>query len=194
MTIPKAVCVYCGSSSNTRASHQAAARAFGTLLAERNITLVFGGGRVGLMGIVADAALAAGGRVTGVIPRFLMAREVGHSGCSELHVTETMHDRKRKMAELSDGFAILPGGLGTLDEAFEIITWKQLGLHDKPVVFANIDGYWNSLEALFDNLVDEHYVPRKHRSLIRMVRSVDDLLPALSTSPEGRVELDSKWI
>lgn len=194
MSKPTAICVYCGSSSNTRESHRVAARDFGRLLAEQDITLVFGGGRVGLMGVMADAALAAGGRVAGVIPRFLMAREVGHSGCSEIHVTETMHERKQKMAELADAFAILPGGLGTLDETFEIVTWKQLGLHDKPIVIVNIDGYWDSLGSLLDNLISENYLPEKHRSLLRMVGSVAEILPALSAMPEGRIELESKWI
>lgn len=194
MAKPTAVCVYCGSSSNTRETHRAAARDLGRMLAEQGTALVFGGGRVGLMGVMADAALAAGGRVVGVIPRFLVAWEVGHTGCTELYETETMHERKQKMAELSDGFAVLPGGLGTLDEAFEIITWRQLGLHDKPIVFANIDGYWDSLRALFDNLVAENYVPEKHRGLVRMVDSVGDVLPALSAMPEGRPGLASKWI
>ena len=136
----QSVCVYCGSASDGPESHRNAAAQLGAALAENNIRLVFGGGHVGLMGIAADAALAAGGEVIGVIPDFLRDRELGHEGCDDLIVTPSMHSRKQKMAELSDGFAILPGGLGTLDEAFEIITWKQLNLHDKPIVIADIDG------------------------------------------------------
>ena len=194
MSPPSAICIYCGSSSATRLTHRSAAARLGRLLAENGVTMVFGGGRIGLMGLAADAALEAGGRVIGVIPDFLMAREVGHAGCTEIHVTGSMHERKQKMAELSDAFAILPGGLGTLDEAFEIITWRQLGLHDKPVVFANIDGYWDPLQALFDNLVREHYVPQQHRKLFETVGSVDEILPALAAMPNERVDLARKWL
>ncbi|MDA0663078.1 MAG: TIGR00730 family Rossman fold protein [Proteobacteria bacterium] len=190
----KSICVYCGSSSNIRESHRAAAREFGTRIGTAGIRLVFGGGRVGLMGLVADAALESGGAVTGVIPRFLKAREVGHKGCTELIVTENMHDRKLRMAALADAIVVLPGGLGTLDEAFEILTWKQLGLHDKPVVFANIDGFWTHLVRLIENQIAENYVRETERSLFSVASTVADILPLLETLPAATISLEEKWI
>ncbi len=188
------VCVYCGSSARVRGSHREAAQRFGALLAESGIRLVFGGGRVGLMGLLADAALARGGEVIGVIPEFLRELEVGHANCTELIVTDSMHSRKRRMAELSDGFVILPGGLGTLDETFEIITWKQLGLHDKPIVVCDVDGFWQPLEALIANLIREHYVRPEHQHLFRTVAGIDEVLPALETMPTTTMRVDAKWI
>ncbi len=164
------------------------------MLAENDIALVFGGGHVGLMGLAADAALSAGGRVIGIIPEFLMAREVGHAACSELHITKTMHDRKQKMAELSDAFVILPGGLGTLDETFEIITWRQLGLHEKPIVIANIDGYWDPLSELVENILEEGYAPSSNRDLIQVVDRIEDILPEIEASPNVPGDLETKWI
>ena len=190
----KSLCVYCGSSGNVRESHRAAARELGTRMAQADIRLVFGGGRVGLMGIVADAALHAGGHVTGVIPKFLKARELGHTGCTELVVTENMHDRKFRMAALADAIVVLPGGLGTLDEAFEILTWKQIGLHDKPVVFADIDGYWSPLVALIDNQIAERYVREEHRDLFRVAPAIADIFPLLRAMPASTVSLEARWI
>lgn len=189
-----ALCVYCGSSQDTRESHRSAAREFGSLLAQAGITLVFGGGKVGLMGLAANAALEAGGKVIGVIPDFLVEREVGHASCTELHITATMHERKTRMAELSDAFVILPGGLGTLDEAFEIITWKQLGLHDKPIVLANIDGYWDPFENMLDRLVEENYVAAKSRQLFQTVDTIDAVLPAIAAMPSSKTGLESTRI
>ena len=186
MTEIKSICIYCGSSSDTRDTHRDAARKFGTILAHEKITLVFGGGRVGLMGLAADAALDAGGNVIGVIPEFLVKREVGHSYCTELYTTTTMHERKQKMADLADAFAILPGGRGTLDEAFEIITWRQLGLHDKPIILVNIDSYWDPLLILLKLMVDESYIPQPEGKLYRVVSSVDEVLPAIRMIPFGR--------
>ena len=177
------VCVYCGSSSNTRASHRQAAAKFGTLLAAEGVSLVFGGGRVGLMGLAADATLNSGGRVIGVIPEFLAAREVAHTKCTELHTTVTMHERKQQMADLSDAFVILPGGLGTLDEMFEIITWRQLNLHQKPIIIANIDGYWDPLEKLMENMSSESYISRDHNNLITFVSCIAEVLPILRAMP-----------
>ena len=137
MTKKYAICLYCGSSPKTRDSHREAAAEFGSLLARNNISLVYGGGSVGLMGLAADAALAAGGDVIGVIPEFLVRRKISHNTCTALYMTATMHERKQRMVQLSDAFVILPGGIGTLDEAFEIITWKQLHLHKKPIILAN---------------------------------------------------------
>ena len=179
------VCVYCGSSSNTRASHRQAAAEFGTLLAAEGVSLIFGGGRVGLMGLAADATLNSGGRVIGVIPEFLAAREVAHTKCTELHTTVTMHERKQQMADLSDAFVILPGGLGTLDEMFEIITWRQLNLHQKPIIIANIDGYWDPLEKLIENMSSENYISRDHNNLITFVSCIEKVLPILRAMPSA---------
>jgi len=138
----RSLCVYCGSSGRGREVHKVAAMRLGKTLARAGVRLVFGGGQVGLMGITAQAALSEGGKVTGIIPKFLDEIEVGLKGCTELIITPDMHTRKQKMAEMADGFVVLPGGLGTLDETFEILTWKQLGLHDKPIVLVDIEGYW----------------------------------------------------
>lgn len=191
MPLPASICLYCGSSSNTRESHRRAATEFGTLLAKEGIQLVFGGGRVGLMGLAADAALSNGGDVIGVIPDFLVEREVGHAACTELHTTRTMHERKQRMAELSEAFVILPGGLGTLDEAFEIITWKQLNLHEKPVIIANIDGYWDALIHLIEQMNRENYIPSGHESLLRSVSAIDEILPTIQSLPAARKGFDS---
>ena len=141
------VAVYCGSRFGDAAAYTQAARALGSLIAERGDSLVYGGGRVGLMGVMADAALAAGGRVIGVIPQALMNREVGHAGLTELHVVQTMHERKQLMAERADAFIALPGGIGTLEELYEVWSWQQLGYHDKPVALLNVEGYYDALLA-----------------------------------------------
>lgn len=142
---PFSVCVYCGSRAGADPRHAAAARALGGLIGARGARLVYGGGRVGLMGVVADAALAAGASVLGVIPRSLMEREVGHRGLTELQVVETMHERKRRMAEQADAFVALPGGIGTFEELFEVWTWRQLGYHDQPIGLLNVAGYYDAL-------------------------------------------------
>lgn len=190
----KSLCVYCGSSKRGSESHIEAARELGLVLAKAKIRLVYGGGHVGLMGVVADAVLENDGEVVGVIPKFLEKLEVGHSACTELFVTDNMHDRKFKMATLSDAFAVLPGGLGTLDETFEILTWKQLGLHDKPVVLVNIDGFWNPLTSLIEAQVAENYVRSEHRSLYRIVPSVADVIPTIQSMPPAQFSLESKWL
>ena len=144
---PFSVCVYCGSRTGADPRHADAARALGSLLGARGARLVYGGGRVGLMGVVADAALAAGALALGVIPRSLMEREVGHRGLTELQVVETMHERKRRMAEQADAFVALPGGIGTFEELFEVWTWRQLGYHDQPIGLLNVAGYYDPLLA-----------------------------------------------
>ena len=189
----RSVCVYCGSSSHGPENHRVAARQLGSLLAGNGIRLVFGGGHIGLMGVTADAALAAGGEVVGIIPDFLRDLELGHNGCTEMIVTDSMHSRKQKMAELSDGFAILPGGLGTLDEAFEIITWRQLGLHDKPIVIVDVDGYWQPLQALIDQVTANNYMRPTDAPLFEFVGSIDEILPALRKAPAARQPVHSKW-
>jgi len=186
------VCVYCGSSSRVNSLYKEAAGQLGTLLAEAGIELVYGGGRVGLMGIVADAALAAGGRVTGIIPGHLQALEVDHPGLTELVVVDSMHERKRMMVDRSDAFVVLPGGLGTLDEAFEVVTWKQLRLHDKPVVLADIGGFWAPLRALLDHISAEGFVTGGTDGLYTVVGRIDQVLDAARGQPEPSLPTDSK--
>jgi uncharacterized protein (TIGR00730 family) len=164
------------------------ARRLGTILAAAGIELVYGGGRIGLMGLVANAALEAGGRVTGIIPAHLHGAEIGHHGVSELIVVGSMHERKQLMFEMSDAFAILPGGLGTLDEAFEIITWKQLRLHDKPIVVVDVAGYWEKLLSLVDHIIDSGFANAAILDHFRTVARVEDLLPALAQSHEPKLE------
>jgi uncharacterized protein (TIGR00730 family) len=180
------LCVYCGSSGAVDERYRAAARELGELLAQAGIELVYGGGRVGLMGIIADAVLAGGGRVTGVIPRRLSDAEIAHLGSSELIVVSSMHERKRIMAERADAFAALPGGIGTLDETFEILTWRHLALHDKPIFLVDVAGYWRPLVALLDHLVASHFARPLVPDLLEVVTSVPDLLAALARHEAGR--------
>ncbi len=182
MTLLTSLCVYCGSSADVADAYKDAAVQVGRMAGERGIEIVYGGGRVGLMGLVADAALAADGRVTGIIPRHIVEMEVAHETLSEMIVVDTMHQRKRMMVDRSDAFVILPGGLGTLDEAFEILTWKQLRLHDKPIVIANIDGYWEPLLALVRHGVDEGFIRPRHAGLFSEVKTIDALFPALEAA------------
>lgn len=160
------ICVFCGSSSGRNPVYAAAAQSLGTVFAEQGIGLVYGGGRVGLMGILADAVLAAGGRVVGVIPQALALREVAHAQLTELHIVESMHERKALMADLSDGFIALPGGYGTLEEVCEAITWTQLRIHDKLCGLLNIGGYYDSLLGLFDQFVEEGFVRSEYRGIV----------------------------
>lgn len=162
----KSVCVFCGSSAGNRPEYAVAARQMGVALAERELTLIYGGGNIGLMGAVADAALEAGGRVIGVIPQHLEDWEVGHRGLTELEIVGSMHERKARMAELADAFIALPGGLGTFEELFEILTWAQLGLHQKPFGLLNTAGYYAALLALLDTAVQERFLRPEHRRLI----------------------------
>lgn len=192
MTSIRSLCVYCGSSSRGKPAHRAAAQQLGTMLAERGVTLVYGGGMVGLMGICADAALNAGGKVIGVIPKHLDDLEVGHRGVSELVVCTSMHTRKERMFHLSDAFAVLPGGYGTLDEAFEMITWRQLGLHDKPILLVDVAGYWKPLTALLDHVIAENYARPETRRLYTVVDGVDRLFEALAAAPRPKVEPKEK--
>ncbi|MDU0343867.1 LOG family protein [Bosea rubneri] len=161
----KSVCVFCGSSPGNDPVHAEGARAMGAEIARRGLTLVYGGGAVGLMGIVADAVLAAGGDVHGVIPRALREKEVGHNGLTRLEVVETMHIRKARMAELSDGFVAMSGGIGTFEEIFEIWTWGQLGIHGKPLGFFNIAGFYDPLAAFLDNTASAGFLRQAHRDM-----------------------------
>ena len=174
------VCVFCGSAPGARPSYSRAAEEMGVALARAGLTLVYGGGKLGLMGIVADAVLAAGGRVVGVIPRMLIERECAHPNLTTQHVVNTMHERKTLMAELSDAFVGLPGGMGTFDELVEIVTWAQLGLHAKPVVLANIDGYFQTLYAMLDNAVAEGFVTPVSRARWCNADSVTSVMQILA--------------
>jgi uncharacterized protein (TIGR00730 family) len=160
------VCVFCGSSKGGRAAYTDAARRVGEALARDGLGLVYGGGRVGLMGVVADAALAAGGRVVGVIPDPLATREIAHDGLTELHVVAGMHERKALMAVKSAAFLALPGGVGTFEELFEIVTWAVLGLHNKPIGLLNVEGYYNPLLAMLDHAVAERFVRPEHLAML----------------------------
>ncbi|GAA4251601.1 TIGR00730 family Rossman fold protein [Azospirillum formosense] len=192
MRAPNSVCVYCGSSSRVAAVHKEAAHMLGDGLARRGIQLVYGGGRVGLMGIAADAALAAGGQVVGIIPEHIQSAEIEHTGLTELHVVDSMHTRKRMMVNRADAFVVLPGGLGTLDEAFETLTWKQLGLHDKPVVIVDVDGYWRPLLGLIDHTVAQGFTQPAHRALYTVVDDVDDVFAALAYEPEPALKIPTQ--
>jgi uncharacterized protein (TIGR00730 family) len=175
----KSVCVFCGSSPGARPSYRAAAERLATAIAERGLDLVYGGASVGLMGALADAALAAGGRVVGVLPRALDRKEIAHAGLSELRVVDSMHERKAQMAERSDAFVALPGGIGTLEEWFEVLTWSQLGFHAKPCGLLDVDGYFAPLLALLDRAVHERFVTPVHRSMIVVEDDAERLLDAL---------------
>jgi uncharacterized protein (TIGR00730 family) len=173
------VCVFCGASTGTNPAYREAAIALGQALAERKLTLVYGGGAVGLMGIVADAALAAGGEVIGIIPQSLKDKEIGHSGLTRLEVVDGMHARKARMAELSDAFIALPGGLGTLEELFEVWTWGQLGYHGKPLGLLEVNGFYDKLTSFLDHIVGEGFVRGQHRDMLQMSESPQTLLDAL---------------
>ena len=185
------ICVYAGSNPGTNPAYGDAAERFGRLLAERGIGLVYGGGRTGLMGRVADGALAAGGTVTGIIPRFLMDKEVGHQGLQDLRVVESMHERKALMAELADGFVALPGGIGTLEEIFEVWTWAQLGRHDKPCGLLNAAGFYDGLSGFLDHVAGERFMQDKHRSMLIVKDSPEAILDAFEAYRPPVVE---KWL
>ena len=179
MPLIKSLCVYCGSARGREPGYVAAARELGRELGRRRIRLIYGGARIGMMGEVADATLGAGGEVIGIIPGHLQDSEVGHAGITELKVVESMHTRKKLMFDMSDAFAVLPGGFGTLDELFEIITWRMLSLHSKPIVVLNIDGYWDNLQVLFDHMIDEGFAraaTRQHFSVVNSVGRLFDLI------------------
>jgi uncharacterized protein (TIGR00730 family) len=174
------VCVFCGSKTGDHAVHADAARLLGESLARRGWELVYGGGNIGLMGVLADAALASGGEVIGVIPRFLKEKELGHLGVTRLVTVESMHERKALMAEHSDAFIALPGGFGTADELFEILTWRQLHLHDKPIGLLKVNGFFQPLLQWLDAMVREGFVRQSNRDLIVVRTDADDLLDELT--------------
>lgn len=185
------ICVFCGSNLGFDSCYAAAAVELGQTLAARSIGLVYGGSSIGLMGALADAVLANGGKVIGIITRGLVEKEVAHEGLSELRVVKTMHERKTIMANLADGFVALPGGLGTLDELFEALTWGQLGIHKKPCAILNIGGYFDDLLRFFDGMEAKGFIPKRHRDMILVANSTDELFEKFDgyTHPQG-----PKWL
>lgn len=178
----KSVCVYCGSRTGDEPSHAGIAKKLGTMLAENNYQLVFGAGSIGMMGIVARSALEAGGNVIGVIPEHLNDIEITQPGLTDLHITKNMHERKSIMFQKSDAFVVLPGGLGSMDEFFEILTWAQLGLHSNPIIIFNHKNYWQPLLNLLDHIIEEDFAGVKCRDLYQVVDSLDELMHILKTS------------
>lgn len=189
----QSVCVYCGSSNHVDERYKEVATFVGRALAERKIRLVYGGGHVGLMGLVADAALKAGGEVVGIIPEHIRAHEVQHTGLTEMHVVDNMHTRKNMMVEKADAFVALPGGFGTLDELFEVMTWKQLGLHNKPILIYNVNGFWDPLVNLIDNLIGTNFAPKNNYMIFKTVTSLDEMFTALFAPPTPSLGPEAKW-
>jgi uncharacterized protein (TIGR00730 family) len=185
------LCVFCGSNPGTRPEYLAAAADFGRRVAERGLGLVYGGGSVGLMGVLADSALAAGGEVIGVIPQNLWDRELGHKGLTRLQIVESMHERKAVMASLSDGFIALPGGIGTFEELFEVWTWAQLGVHRKPCGLLDVEGFYTRLLHFIDHCVDEQFIRPAHRAMLLVESDAERLLDRLLDYVPPTVE---KWI
>jgi uncharacterized protein (TIGR00730 family) len=178
------LCVFCGSSLGTSQVYREAAEAFGCSLARRGIELVYGGAHAGLMGVLADAVLAGGGRVTGVIPEALLERELAHQGLTDLRIVGSMHERKALMASLSDGFVALPGGIGTLEELFEVWTWSQLGLHEKPCALLDVAGFYTGLTAFLDHLVAQGFVKPKQRQALLVESDGEALLSRFALTPD----------
>lgn len=191
MKYPSSVAVFCGSKFGKDPTHEASARALGEGLAERNICLVYGGGGIGLMGTVASGALDKGGEVKGVIPEFLLKMEVGNLEGVDQETTDSMHSRKRRMFELSEAFVAIAGGLGTLDELIEIITWRQLRLHNKPVILLNEAGYWDDFTKLFENVIEGGFAAATNASLISVVDSVDKVFETLAVTPVSGADAGS---
>jgi uncharacterized protein (TIGR00730 family) len=187
----KSVCVFCGSSPGINGAYADNAQGLGRMLADTDITLVYGGGHVGLMGVVADSVLEAGGTVIGVMPRALVEREISHSGLTELHVVGSMHERKAIMAELAEGFIALPGGTGTLEEFFEVLTWAQLGEHQKPCGLLNTAGYYDPLLQFFDHMVEQRFLKEEHRALMLVEENPESLLGRFATYEPPKT---AKWL
>jgi|SRR5690606_36935204 len=185
------LCVFCGSSRGASPHHAAAARELGALMVERGYGLVYGGGRIGLMGEIASAVLEADGEAVGVIPEALLKREVGHGALTRLEVVDSMHERKARMAELADGFIALPGGFGTFEEWFEIITWAQLGIHDKPCVLLNVEGYYDPLLELVARAVEEKFIRAEHRGLFAVADTPAKALDCVAAFEPARGE---QWL
>lgn len=185
----KRICVFCGSNYGDQKNYSQAALYLGNFLALQGIELVYGGGSVGLMGRTADAVLAAGGKVIGVIPDFLDRREIAHKGLHELIVVDSMHTRKRTMADLADAFIALPGGIGTLEELAEILTWAQLGLHDKPIGLLNVDGFFNPLIQFFDDMCSHRFLSQDHRNILCVGDTLEDLMEQFKNYTPPKVKI-----
>lgn len=191
---PKSICVYCGSSNQVEQHFKDLARDVGKMLADHHIRLVYGGGKVGLMGIVADTVMQNGGEAIGIIPEHIVKKEIQNEDLTELHVVDSMHTRKQMMVDRSDAFLVLPGGIGTLEEMAEVMTWRQLTIHDKPIVIMNHKEYWTPYLTMLDNLIAHNFMRKGDRKLAAVVEKVDQILPALKKSREEQFEASSKWI
>lgn len=189
----KKICVYCGASDNGPSAHMDAAKQFGQIMGQENRQLIYGGAIIGVMGALANAVLNNNGQAIGVFPRHILTREKPHPDLTKLHLVDSMHERKAKMADLADSFVVLPGGLGTMDETFEIVTWRQLGIHDLPIVLVNLDGYWDPFVTLVDNIIDHGYASPDDRDLFTVVDGVDDILPTLGHLSGGSAD-NLEWI
>ncbi|MDO8291075.1 MAG: TIGR00730 family Rossman fold protein [Parvibaculum sp.] len=187
----KNICVYCGANPGRQEAYSSAARDLAKALVDRNLGLVYGGASVGIMGLIADAVLQLGGRVVGVMPEALVRKEIAHKNLTELHVTQSMHERKTLMAELSDGFIAMPGGIGTLEEIFEIWTWAQLGFHAKPCGLLNVAGYFDSLTTFLDHAVAEQFVKKAHRSILLVEHEPEALLDRFASYEPPSIQ---KWV
>lgn len=187
----KSICVFCGSNSGNNSNYRLAAQNLGKLLVEQNISLVYGGASIGLMGIIADQVLTLGGKAYGVIPKSMLQKEVAHQGLTELFIVDSMHERKQKMYNLSDGFIALPGGLGTLDELFEILTWAQLGLHHKACGILNIDHYFDELLKFLDQAIEKKFMKEKNRKLYFTDSNPNSLVEKMK---EHHYQEEEKWI
>ncbi len=187
----KAICVFCGANFNGDPLLQSAVEQLANIMVSRNITLVFGGGKVGVMGILADAVLGGGGKAVGVLPRFLMEKEVGHPGLTELHIVDSMHQRKQMMSDLCEGFIMLPGGLGTLEEFFEVLTWLQLGLHHHPVGILNVNGFYDLLLKQMDVMVEQRFLKPANRQL---VLTSGDAIELVNLMANCKAEPDEVWL
>jgi len=190
----KSVCVFCGASTPKNPLYEQAAQELGTLLGKNDIRVVYGGGKIGLMGIIANSAIAAGGKVTGYMTEFLNEYEGGHTDITEFHLVESMHERKHGMFESSDACLILPGGLGTLEEAFEVMTWKQVGLHNKFIGILDINNYWSPLFNTFiDHMIEENFVRTQDKKLYTMISNVSDVIDVLSNASQEKHDFVAKW-
>ena len=194
MAVPslRSLCVFCGSATGTDTIYAEAARELGRQMAKADVCLIYGGGRIGLMGAMAEAMAEAGGQIVGIIPRYLEEAEVAFGKATELLVVEDMHTRKRLMSERADAFCVMPGGLGTLDETFEILTWKQLGLHKKPIVFANLRDYWSGCLAVIENMIGAGFCRPNVRDLYTVVDSVEAILPVAAQVLADAPETDAR--
>ncbi len=193
MSKVNSACVYCGTGHSVSQVYKDTAARLGTVMAESKVRLVYGGGRVGLMGIVSQSCFAAGGEVVGIIPEHIQDKEIMNDDVTELFIVDSMHTRKKMMVDKSEGFIVLPGGFGTLDETFEILTWKYLGLHDKPIVLLNVEGFYDPLLKMVDHMVDSGFTPFWHRSLYQVVDTPEDAIVALSAQTE-RMQPDMKHL